>query len=302
MIDVLFNQLGFIKTGDPLRENIIVIRKSGQEENKDKFCIKLTKKQEVRLFNEVFSKVDQSKFKTLKLPEALKVGSLVEDYWWWILTPFYEGEDKEFQWNEAIIEVEGGRKIAIELIDDVVNILDDLRSIPTTLAKDILKPFDLNQWNSNFIQRGEEFVKNGVIPVEFFEQAKTTFSTPQAITNSQSNLIISNGDFYFRNFKRLPNGKIMLFDWTENSGSWTTPSIEPIEHTIMYVWTLMWKNAEWQKQFLQKAMQRFNLTKENIQQGLMIKAFNQACAWGIGNHYLFKYQMEHFLLGLKGAL
>jgi hypothetical protein len=168
--------------------------------------------------------------------------------------------------------------------------------------KDHARAFDFDLWFACQFRRNAGYlVDQDLLADSDARAADLLLNTPNARAIAQKNLVFSNGDCQFRNFIRQANEKIVLIDWTSNPPDlWISPGFEPLEHIAMYIWTLMWGNPEWQRDFFAKITTAVGLTDNRLRQALLIKSFNQAYFWqSRGHRALAKQQIEHFLLALR---
>lgn len=295
-MEVLLNQLGLEKI-EELKHNVIKGKKTPVSGSAPFYILKLeSTEQEVRLFRDAFPKVDQKKFGTLILPSAIKVGSLLINHGWWVLMNYYQGET--VFWDETNPECVGGRNIGLEHIDTIVNLLKDLRLIETSIFAGILPTFNTASWYISLDQKLLELTNLGLFPQNHHQRAIDMLSS--GLSDEQmKDLILTNGDFQFRNFIKLPSGKVAIVDWTENA--YNTPNIEPIEFPIMYQWTLMWANSSWQNVYVKKAIDTFGISMERLSFALLIKSINQAHLWR-GSPELARRQVEHSIRAIDGQI
>jgi len=227
-MEELFNQLklDYIRK---LKNNVLLVRKTDSADT-NTYCLKMsTAEQELKLFRDCFPKVDQTKFRKLKLPTGIKIGSLFLNSGWWVLMEYYG--NNIIQWDETDEAHAGGKSITVDYVDVLVDMLRDLKTIDINLFADVIPPVDKCSWYLNLIQKAQNLTANGLLPSNELQRVSDFLS--RDLSGEQKNdYIITNGDFQFRNFIRQPDEKIVVIDWTENA--YNTPNIEPIEFPVMY--------------------------------------------------------------------
>lgn len=291
-----FNQFGLSIIGALKKNNVLLVKETPISDDGKKYCLKLNAaEQEIKLFKDYFPKIDQSKFKRLQLPVAYKTGSLFENERWWILTDYY---GKPIDWDETNPESVGGRNIGLDYVDILADILADLKLIDTSLFSGILPSVESVPWYTRINQKLTDLIKNNLFPSSYQKKA-ITMLTSGFTSESRGDFILTNGDFQFRNFIKLPNHKIVVIDWTENP--FNTPNIEPIEFAAMYQWTLMWANSPWQDAYIKKISKKFNISKDRLKFALLVKSINQAHMWR-GNHELSRLQVNNSIRALDGLI
>lgn len=290
-----FNKFGFSVVGSPKR-NIFLVKESPISDDSKKYCLKLNAgEQEIKLFKDCFPKIDQSKFKKLQLPIAHKVGSLFENQGWWVLTDYY---GDSIEWDETNPESTGGRNISLDYVDILAQILADLKSIDIGIFSETLPLVESSSWYTSINKKLTYLINNNLFPSSYHKKATAMLSS--GLTNeSKKDFILTNGDFQFRNFIKLPNHKIVVIDWTEND--FNTPNIEPIEFAAMYQWTLMWANLPWQEAYVKKISKNFNISKDRMRFALLVKSINQAHLWR-GAHELSRLQVNNSIRALDGLI
>jgi hypothetical protein len=297
---ILLNQLGFTKIKE-IKKDVCIVKSIKPEDN-TLYIYKSSSAQEITLYSKVFPKISQKQYKKLILPEALMGGSQMDNAFWWLIEKYYEGQI--MQWSEHIPESAGGRLIPHDAITDILDLIEDMLTIDITIVKDVVPVFDYLQWLTIFEKRGQELVSTSLLKQEDFVKAKKKFYTYAKKQDFLSKSVFTNGDFYFRNFIKTIDQKIVLIDWTNNYSDRSyvvSPSVEPLPVVIMYLWSLMWNNLSWRKDFLSLAMERFGLNTEEVTLSLMIKSFNQAHFYYFlcNDKELAKYQIEHFKMGVN---
>lgn len=294
-MEELFNQLNLEHIGNLKHNQVLLVKKTNSTDTSI-YCLKMaTVEQEIKLFRDCFPKVDQDKLRRLKLPTGIKIGSLFLNKGWWVLMEYY-GNDI-IKWDESDPTYGGGKSISTDYVDILVDMLLDLKTLDTNLFANVIPIVDQCPWYINLIQKAQSLMNQGLLLPDDLQRVINLFSRPLS-EEQKRDYIVTNGDFQFRNFIKQPDGKIVVIDWTENS--FNTPNIEPIEFPIMYQWTLMWSNPEWQNLYVKKAMEAFNINKDRLNYALVVKSINQASLWT--GSPLAKIQVEHCIRGLNDKI
>lgn len=265
-MDIPLQQLGYSLVKE-IKRNILIAKKKGSRE-RNLVCIKFGSKQEIELLGDVFPKISKTLFHWSELPELKDWGIVDNNYW--IAMKYYEGT--HYTWTEHDEISGGGKAIPTSAIEDLLHILSDLLQIPLNLVENIVPRFDDNYWLGQFREKSKDLIEKGfinTIEVKKIHNFITNNKQPQQY-------IFTNGDFYFRNIILQPNNMWVIIDWNKNERFPITPSIEPIENLIAYVWLLMWRNKNWQKHWIQKSLKKFGLNSTAINKAIAIKTFNQA--------------------------
>ncbi len=294
-MEILLNQLG-LNVVEGIKRNVFIVEKTSVPNDGKKYCIKLgAAEKEIKLYKECFPKVDQSNFKNLQLPVAHKAGSHFKNMGWWILTDYY---GKHIEWDETNPEIVGGRNISLDYVDILAQMLTDLKTIDINIFSDTIPSVESTPWFTSINQKLDSLIENKLFPSSYQEKASTMISTGFT-DESKKDFILTNGDFQFRNFIKLPNDKIVVVDWTENP--FNTPNIEPIEFATMYQWTLMWANIPWQDAYVNKISKNFSIDKDRLRFALLVKSINQAHMWR-GHQELARIQVNHSIRALDGQI
>lgn len=293
-MEELYNQLKLERTGK-LKNNVLLVKKTNSKDDKT-YCLKMpTPEQEIKLYRDCFPKVNQNEFNKLKLPNAIKVGSLFANYGWWVLMEYY-GDDY-ILWDEESVDNGGGKSVTIDHVDTLIDMISDLKTIDIKLFENVIPTVDKCPWYTSILKKAEGFMNRGLLTVDDFNKITNLLSS--GLTEEQKkDYIVTNGDFQFRNFIKQPDGKVAVIDWTENAHN--TPNIEPIEFPIMYQWTLMWSNQTWQNEYARRTMKAFNISHERLASALVVKSINQASIWP--NSQLEQIQIQHCIRGLNGHI
>lgn len=255
-----------------------------------KYVLKLINDNGLTAHRDILKNLESSKYKKLVIPKYIDHGTMEERKW--VLLEYLTGSDYNSKWNEHLPEISGGRAIGLDTVNVFLDLVGDLTSI------------DVSGYVNNPIEK--------VLPDKIFAQYKQSTGTllgKNWITQSQANqgedLInrfaeslqaefqISNGDFQFRNFIDLSDGKVGVIDWEG-----CRLSNFELEHMIAYQWILMWNNPMWQKKLIQEATKRLVLDKGRFQCVLLFDALNQAADWSNDSN-IGRIQADYFINSLN---
>jgi len=131
-----------------------------------------------------------------------------------------------------------------------------------------------------------------ILSEEQVEKIKNILNSDGIFTHS--NMILTNGDFYPRNFIELADGKIVVVDW-EGRIDYKQPIqvgdnnkvfkgqrnafVNYIENHVAFLFVHMWGNYSYRRSFLKKASDSFELSSSDLQAALIIKAMEQSYSW-----------------------
>ena len=224
------------------------------------------------ILNQISHKYNRGFFR-LKLPEALSLNRQQST----LSLPFYKGQTFNGLWNEAT----GGAPLKLDLSREVPEMIKDLSQIDISPVLNNLKLkklkniwYDHNKYQRDFAKLLKIFIKAKLITKNQASQAATILKLPFS-----SPLILNNGDFYPRNFIRLPGDKIVLVDWeTWNSNS-RANVVDHLENVAAYCFVHMWGNQKWQKAYVQQLKKYLPVTRQDLQKALLIKSAEMAYFW-----------------------
>src|SRR6185369_17097239 len=139
----------------------------------------------------------------LKLPKALKINYKDSS----LLLPFYNGQTFNALWNEAT----GGSLLKLDLSKEVAEIIRDLSQIDISPVLNHPKLKRLNNVWYNHAKYQRDFTKLMKIftRAKLITKSEALKATRLLKAKFTSPLILNNGDFYPRNFIKLPNKKII---------------------------------------------------------------------------------------------
>jgi len=224
---------------------------------------------EVKIMTEVLPTIDQRSFERLVLPEYVNDG--VHGGLRWMLLKRISGRPLIHEWSELAFkpEILGGKRVAVAVAKDAVDVLRDLRAVDITTLPKVVRRFDLSAWIDDFRLKSDTLVSQGLLERATVERAVQLFTTKGAERYEGS--MFTNGDFYPRNFILLPDGKIAVVDWVGG--------VDPWEFVAMYAWLLMWGNPKWQIEYVAELKKHFPIDVDEMQIGLLVKAFDQVYRW-----------------------
>jgi len=255
-----------------LKHNVYVVKETSKKNKGDTYLLKTKiSKQEIKLLRNCFPKINQQKFKVLRLPIAHRTGKNDQ---LWVMMDYFKGDI--IKWDEKRTECAGGRNISVEYVDILSMILSDLKSIDTKIFLGILPEIESTLWYSKILEKLNRLYELKLFLRNYYQDACAVIK-PGLPTESKKDLILTNGDFQFRNFIKLQKNKMAVIDWSKSGHN--TPNIEPLEFAVMYQWTLMWNNLTWQNSYIKKVKSKFNISNRRLRYALVIKSINQAHLW-----------------------
>ncbi len=198
---------------DNLKRNVLIVSETSVTNKDQTYLLKLnTSEQEVRLLRDCFPKINQRDFGVLQLPVAHRVGSLFNNKDWWVIMDYFKGES--INWDERNPECIGGKNISLDYINVLTGILADLKSIDIGLFSGVLPSVESAPWYTSLKNKLTKLISCQLFPPSYRQKAINMIEFGLS-GESKKDLILTNGDFQFRNFIKLTNGKIAVIDWTE---------------------------------------------------------------------------------------
>jgi hypothetical protein len=209
-------------------------------------------------------------FWRLVLPETLSCGQ-IPGMGSYILMDWVEGQSYEGHWSERLPETAGGRSIPFQSAEWVVDLIEDLGRIPCdaldTSELTILGPPQIKHVTSVCLSKAAEA---DLITARQAGRIREIFDEFTARCENRP-LMLSNGDFQFRNFIAVDAARTALIDWD-------AARLSPFEreHCVAYQWLLMWNNPRWQARFLSEAKARLALDETLFRGALLLNTLKQA--------------------------
>lgn len=211
-----------------------------------------------------------------------------------ITMPFYKGQTFNDLWNEST----GGSLLGLDLSLEVPQILKDLAQVNIS---DIFKNekiknipnfvFEHNVYLSELENRLKKFLDVGLIKKEEVDRARELLKEPYTST-----MMFNNGDFYPRNFIRIPDKKIVLIDWEIWNPNNPFYLIDHPENVAAVCFVHMWNNKPWQEKYVAELQKSLPVTKRDFQKAILIKSLKMSEFWfqDNGNNDLCKNQISIF--------
>ena len=215
------------------------------------------------------------KFEYTVLPKAISSNLETSE----LSVQFYDGETFNDRWNEE----NGGLGLGLDLATEIPGVLADLATIDTALfteskalATEERLVFDYEDSLQLFTDFASESVSQGLLSEQELEQIQTILLHRQT-----TEMIVSNGDFYPRNFIKQSDAKIVLIDWDTWNDGGNSPFylVDHPENVAATLFVHMWKNQPWQDKFLNEIQARFNFDETSLLKGITIKALTLAHYW-----------------------
>ena len=266
-----------LKIVDAVKWNLLLCTEKGDDGTEPTMVLKFGSdprktqsiEYEARIMREILPGVDQSVFERLVLPELVKDGE-VEGVRW-MLVRYIKGDPLVYKWSEFAFKQDtlGGRALDTTVATIAVDVLRDLRLVEIGGMPDFVRRFSFDEWLQGFHVKSDALVKFGLMEKGTVEAASKLFEDNR--TRRYEGNMFTNGDFYPRNFIMLPDRKVAVVDWVGG--------IDPWEFVAMYAWLLMWGNPAWQQEYVKEIKRHFPVDIEEMQAGLLVKAFDQVYRW-----------------------
>ncbi|HTM68330.1 MAG TPA: phosphotransferase [Candidatus Binatia bacterium] len=260
---IKWNVLSCTEAGDKGTEPTLILKFGSDRRKAESIAY------ETRILSEVLPTLDQSGFERLVLPEYVNDG--IHEGLRWMTMRYIKGEPLVYEWSELTFkpDILGGKGINVAVARSAVDVLRDLRLVDIGSLPKFVRKFDFKEWLDGFHLKSETLVSQGIMEASTVENALRHFSAREVERYEGS--MFTNGDFYPRNFIFLPKGKIAVVDWVGG--------IDPWEFVAMYAWLLMWGNPAWQQSYVSEIKKHFPVDLEEMQIGLLVKAFDQVYRW-----------------------
>ncbi len=231
---------------------------------------------EIAIYEEVLNPIADRYnrgFSTLILPKAVSVdrrrGRLA--------LPYYRGQDFNDAWTEAT----GGSRLGLDLCVEAARVLAELATIDPSIVtgNERLRNgrrlvFDQAAYVSELPARLARFLDRGILGVEQARRATELLARPFA-----SRMVLSNGDFYPRNFIRTSEGRIVLIDWETSLFGIPFHLVDYFESVAAVCFVHMWNNPAWQKAYVVELRKLAPMQKSDFQKGILIKSLRSATLW-----------------------
>lgn len=210
-----------------------------------------------------------------------------------VLTEWIEGEPFNNRWSATIDESLGGKLITNEDMNIVLKLINELKKINTQNLR-------LDHLISS-LEGGLQKIK--IVAKLALDKGlinQHTLNQLQSYTNGinktiKGDVVLSNGDFQYRNFIETKTGKVAIIDWDNIHVS----KVES-ERCAAYQYTLMWNNPSWQKQFIQRAINACHLRSDILHFYILLCALQQALRWSaIPNLVQPQIEIFHSVLSLQ---
>lgn len=269
---------------------------------------------EDKIFTKVFPEIKKMNldFKVLVLPEKLEIANkdvMPKASNQFIFIKYYDGNKFNKIWDEKTPVGYGGRGIDLGFSEKVIDLMKDFSSIDTKKLKKFKLPtFDFIKWKSHNLKYiSKKLVSEKIITKDQVKRMTDILNQPDIFIKSR--MILTNGDFYPRNFIELKKGRIVVLDWEGRedykikinnkkiSGQRNT-LINYTENHVAFFFVHMWGNDRIQKEFLKNASAEFKLSTKNLQAALIIKSLEQSLLFLRGSQYLAVRQAEIFVNAL----
>jgi len=161
----------------------------------------------------------------------------------------------------------------VQLLKDLQEIDVDWLLSQHPVGKSVQRSaFDLQGWLLSF-QKQKTLARSMGISDNESTQAKEFISGGFKLTSR----IVSNGDFYPRNLIKLPN-RVALVDWGYWPG-YRACFVDYLVNVGAFAFIHMWGNGLWQKEFVRRLRETFDIKLDDLRKAILIKSFEQAMFW-----------------------
>lgn len=207
----------------------------------------------------------------LVLPEYL-----CDDYdpqaGWYVLLAHIEGRDFWDRWHYFKADRCGGLKIEPAHVDLVLDLMDDLRRIPTKdLVQKGLKKVTRKSFVAVALRRLREMTDGGLISKDIGSTLERAVTSTGGLDDPARRGVVSNGDFRFPNMLEVSPSRTAIIDW---DGAQT--STFETENSVAYHWLLLWNRPDLQDQLVRGARELFGVERETFRSVLFIRGVMQA--------------------------
>ncbi len=261
---------------------------------------KATSPEEFLVCNELLPAVRErysTTFALLEIPEVVRSDGTLGQYGT-VYFRDYDGEKYCDKWNEG----NGGAPLGTALSSEMVRILQDLQKIDVgwllslhPVGKTLERSaFDLQGWLLSF-EKQETLALSMGISYDELKQAEEFIKGGFRL----SRRIVSNGDFYPRNLIKMQK-TIVLADW----GYWTgyrACFVDDLVNVAAFAFIHMWNNGPWQKEFVRRLSESFDIKLDDLRKAVLIKSFEQAMFWRCIPQ-LVQPQVNHFKMALTSGI
>ena len=222
-----------------------------------------------RVLNQIAPSYNKS-FSVLFLPQALEIDETSN-----LLTlPYYGGELFNGKWDES----NGGSPLDLDLSQEIPLMLKDLAQIDIShvISNDVLSKtpkvtFDYDESLRHYETLSAKFKDAGLIAEEGRRQIRDILTYRQT-----TKMIVSNGDFYPRNFIRRSDGRIILIDWETWCDNSPWYIVDHPENVAAIQFVHMWGNANWQQAYLLELRKLFDFQTESLNKAIVMKSLELA--------------------------
>lgn len=232
-------------------------------------------------FTSVFPAIRLQKlpFSTLQLPEFRSIASGNQNY---IFINYYEGNNYNSAWNEISSVGYGGRGIVPDFASRVVGVVKDFSMVdPKSLASFNLSMFNFDAWlQDNLPLIAEPLIRRDIVNDDHIKSVRKLLSDQDLFSHSR--VVLTNGDFYPRNFIDYPGNKVVVIDWEGRKdyvGDQRNVFFNYIENHIAFFFAHMWGNYAFQRRLLREAAETFSLRARDVQAAVIIKSLEQSLIW-----------------------
>lgn len=191
---------------------------------------------------------------------------------WYVLLGHIEGQDFRDRWHYFKADRRGGLKIEPAHVDLVLELMKDLRCLPTEeLLSEGLKKITDKIAIRVALRRLREMVKGALISNDDGAMLESAILSLTGFDDPRRPAVVSNGDFRFLNLLELSPSRTAIIDWDGAQAS----TFET-ENSIAYNWLLLWKRPDLQNRLICGAKEMFSVDRDVFRSVLLIRSVMQA--------------------------
>ena len=156
--------------------------------------------------------------------------------------------------------------------------------------------FDLQSWLQVIKEQRALALTMGILDNEFL-QAEEFIKCGFQFTHR----IFNNGDFYPRNLIKFAD-RMVLIDWEYRPG-YRNSYVDYLVNVAAFAFVHMWSNSPWQKEFVRRVREKFDIEPDDFRSAVLIKSFEQADFWRrCGAPQYVPDQVNQFKIALTGGI
>jgi hypothetical protein len=188
--------------------------------------------------------------------------------------PRFDGEKFNNLWSVST----GGSQFGNStLVEESALVLRDFCRVETSEIDTLCRKegvqnhrFDFDRWRPSFGPTLQSLVNRKLLPDHEASRMEQLVDRPP-----RSDVIMSNADFYPRNFIRVGD-RVAVIDWDPWENTQRLSILDHRDCVIAFLFVHMWGNREWQARFLKECRKLFDIDVREFQRAVIIKAIEQS--------------------------